>query len=154
MKFPKKASGANRHNGMHRSLHSRMRSHGGPWEREVHYGVIKNGSCPRGYQIKTNIYESNYSLGITFYELIAHRLPFEADDPMELVHCHLAKRPVSPVELNADIPKPISDIVMKLLLKTAEERYRGLAGSGHGNFLISMKLFFDFCQKTRLCRIF
>ncbi len=69
-----------------------------------------------------------YSLGATFYELLTDQLPFDATDAMELVHCHIAKQPILPHELNPEIPKAVSDIVMKLLAKTAEERYQSAWG--------------------------
>ncbi|HEY9669072.1 MAG TPA: serine/threonine-protein kinase PknK, partial [Coleofasciculaceae cyanobacterium] len=69
-----------------------------------------------------------YSLGATFYELLTNQFPFETTDAMELVHSHIAKQPVPPHELNPDIPKPVSEIVMKLLAKTAEERYQSAWG--------------------------
>lgn len=65
-----------------------------------------------------------YSLGVTFYKLLTGKLPFEVNDPLELVHCHLAKQPVPPDRLNPDIPAVISNLVMKLMAKTAEERYQ------------------------------
>jgi predicted ATPase/signal transduction histidine kinase/CheY-like chemotaxis protein len=65
-----------------------------------------------------------YSLGVTFYQLFTGRLPFEADDAMELVHCHLAKQPVFP----DDLPPMLSKIIMKLMAKTAEERYQSAWG--------------------------
>ena len=68
-----------------------------------------------------------YSLGITFYEMLTGRLPFTAADPMEWVHCHIARQPVPPAERVAGIPGPLSAIVMKLLAKTAEERYQTAA---------------------------
>jgi PAS domain S-box-containing protein len=69
-----------------------------------------------------------YSLGVTLYELVTGALPFEATDPMEWVHCHIARQPVSPSERRRDIPAPVSGIIMKLLAKTAEERYQTAAG--------------------------
>ena len=69
-----------------------------------------------------------YSLGVTFYELLTGLLPFETDDALELVHCHIAKVPISPHQLNREIPKAVSDIVMKLMAKTAEERYQSAYG--------------------------
>ncbi|MEG4487899.1 AAA family ATPase [Microcoleus sp. D2_18a_B4] len=68
-----------------------------------------------------------YSLGVTFYELLTNQLPFTTTDPMELVYCHIAKQPVPPKEV-AEIPQAVSDIVMKLLAKNAEDRYQSAAG--------------------------
>jgi PAS domain S-box-containing protein len=69
-----------------------------------------------------------YALGITFYELLTGALPFTAADPIELIHCHIAREPVPPHELASALPDPLSMIVMKLLAKTAEERYQTAAG--------------------------
>ena len=81
-----------------------------------------------------------YSLGITFYEMLTGRLPFTTIDPMELVHCHLAKEPVPPCQFKIQnssknnqieseaIPQAVSDIVMKLIAKNAEDRYQSAAG--------------------------
>ncbi|EKF05717.1 MULTISPECIES: AAA family ATPase [unclassified Tolypothrix] len=69
-----------------------------------------------------------YSLGVTFYEMLTQHLPFETNDAMELVHCHIAKQPLPPHELNSDIPETISDIILKLLAKTPEERYQSSYG--------------------------
>jgi predicted ATPase/class 3 adenylate cyclase/GAF domain-containing protein/tRNA A-37 threonylcarbamoyl transferase component Bud32 len=69
-----------------------------------------------------------YSLGVTFYELLTNQLPFETNDALELVHCHLAKQPLPPSEINSKISQVISDIVIKLMAKTAEERYQSAFG--------------------------
>lgn len=69
-----------------------------------------------------------YSLGITFYELLTGHLPFPTTDLLELIHCHIAKQPVPPHEVNANIPKPISDIILKLMAKNAEDRYQSAWG--------------------------
>ncbi len=69
-----------------------------------------------------------YALGVTFYELLCDRLPFTTTDALELVHCHIARRPISPHEIDATIPRPLSDLVMKLLAKTAEDRYQTTLG--------------------------
>lgn len=69
-----------------------------------------------------------YSLGVTLYEILTGRLPFTASDPMEWVHCHIARRADLPSERVREIPQVLSSIVMKLLLKTAEERYQTAGG--------------------------
>ncbi|NER31557.1 MAG: serine/threonine protein kinase, partial [Symploca sp. SIO1C4] len=56
-----------------------------------------------------------YSLGVTFYELLTGQLPYISNDPMELVHCHLAKQATPPIKLNPVIPQVINDIIMKLM---------------------------------------
>src|SRR5256885_3672865 len=55
-------------------------------------------------------------------------LPFTASDPMEWIHCHIARKPVPPDERLKDVPAPVSAIVTKLLAKTAEERYQTAGG--------------------------
>src|SRR5229473_1529400 len=69
-----------------------------------------------------------YGLGVTLYEMLTGSLPFTATDPMEWVHCHIARQPVPPGERLEGIPGPLSAIIMKLLAKTAEERYQTAAG--------------------------
>jgi predicted ATPase/signal transduction histidine kinase len=69
-----------------------------------------------------------YSLGVTFYEMLTDQLPFVSNDPMELVHCHIAKTPTPPHQLNVEVPQALSSIVMKLLAKTAEDRYQSAFG--------------------------
>jgi PAS domain S-box-containing protein len=69
-----------------------------------------------------------YSLGITFYWLLTGTLPFEAADALGLVHRHLAATPEPPHVRNPDIPEGLSRIVLKLMAKTAEERYQGGRG--------------------------
>jgi PAS domain S-box-containing protein len=69
-----------------------------------------------------------YALGVTFYEMLTGQLPFTAADPMEWVHCHIARQPAPPNERVAGVPGPLSAMVMKLLAKTAEERYQTAAG--------------------------
>jgi PAS domain S-box-containing protein len=68
-----------------------------------------------------------YSFGVTLYQMLTGELPFAAADPLEWVHCHIARQPVAPADRRA-VPKPLSAIAMKLLAKNAEERYQTAAG--------------------------
>jgi PAS domain S-box-containing protein len=68
-----------------------------------------------------------YSLGVTLYQMLTGGLPFAAADPLEWVHCHIARQPTPP-GVRASVPEPLSAIAMKLLAKSAEERYRTAAG--------------------------
>ncbi|MCC5634826.1 AAA family ATPase [Nostoc sp. CHAB 5844] len=69
-----------------------------------------------------------YSLGVTLYQILVGKLPFAANDPLEIIHSHIAKIPIPPQELNSQIPPAVSNIIMKLLAKTAEERYQNALG--------------------------
>jgi PAS domain S-box-containing protein len=70
-----------------------------------------------------------YSLGVTLYEMLVGSLPFTASDPMEWVHSHIARQPLAPGERLNNVPASVSTIVMKLLAKTAEERYQTAIGA-------------------------
>ncbi len=69
-----------------------------------------------------------YSLGVVFYQMLTGVLPFTASDPMEWVHCHVARKPAPPRDRVETVPSALSKIVIKLLAKAAEERYQSAAG--------------------------
>ena len=69
-----------------------------------------------------------YALGVTLYQMVTGVLPFAAADPMELVHCHIARQAVPPAERTPGVPAAISAVIMKLLAKTQEDRYQTAAG--------------------------
>ncbi|WP_228013199.1 protein kinase domain-containing protein, partial [Nostoc edaphicum] len=89
----------------------------------------QTGRMNRGIDYRTDF----YSLGVTFYELLTGKLPFQSDDPMELVHSHIAKQPPSVISYqlsvsSTEIPQVLSDIVMKLMAKNADDRYQSALG--------------------------
>jgi GAF domain-containing protein/HPt (histidine-containing phosphotransfer) domain-containing protein len=69
-----------------------------------------------------------YSLGITLYELLTHRRPFEAEDLLELVHDHLIRIPDAPSSVDPAIPPLLSNLVLRLLEKEPDRRYQSAEG--------------------------
>ncbi|KZM42017.1 hypothetical protein OA92_12315 [Marinomonas sp. SBI22] len=69
-----------------------------------------------------------YSLGVTLFEMLTNQLPFISKDPIQLIHSHLSQLPPSPTSLNINVPKVISNIVLKLMAKTGDERYQSTFG--------------------------
>ncbi|WP_437719082.1 AAA family ATPase [Sorangium sp. So ce448] len=72
-----------------------------------------------------------YALGVTFHEMLTGRLPFEAQDPLEWVHCHVARLPPAPSALVPELPEVLSALVLKLLAKMPEDRYQTARGLKH-----------------------
>jgi PAS domain S-box-containing protein len=106
------------------------REHQAPAPPEVIAGTLaymapeQTGRMNRSVDSRSDL----YALGITFYEMLTGQLPFTAADPIEWVHCQIARQPMPPDERIGAVPGPLSAIVMKLLAKTAEERYQTAAG--------------------------
>ncbi|MBE8987698.1 AAA family ATPase [Nostoc sp. LEGE 12450] len=87
----------------------------------------QTGRMNRGIDYRSDF----YSLGVTFFELLSGQLPFTSHDPMELLHCHIAKQPDSICNLNPEIPLMLGEIVCKLMAKNAEDRYQSAMGLKH-----------------------
>ncbi|MBE0585589.1 MAG: AAA family ATPase, partial [Desulfofustis sp.] len=69
-----------------------------------------------------------YSLGVVLYELLTGSRPFTGTDLIQQVHSHLAKAPIPPQEFNPDIPDALSAIILKLIEKSADDRYQSCSG--------------------------
>ena len=91
----------------------------------------QTGRMNRGIDYRTDF----YGLGVTLYELLTGEPPFQSDDPMVLIHSHIAREPIPPCEFslspNAVISPSLSDIVLKLIAKNAEKRYQSALGIKH-----------------------
>ena len=72
-----------------------------------------------------------YALGATLYELATGEPPFGTGDPLRLTHDHLARVPVPPAQVNPALPRPLSEIVMRLLKKEPDHRYQSAEGLPH-----------------------
>ncbi|MGF2034720.1 MAG: trifunctional serine/threonine-protein kinase/ATP-binding protein/sensor histidine kinase [Nostoc sp. CmiVER01] len=84
----------------------------------------QTGRMNRGIDYRTDF----YSLGVTFYELLAGKLPFQSEDAMEIVHCHIAKKAPLIHDINSEMPFIFSEIVSKLMAKNLEDRYQSALG--------------------------
>lgn len=84
----------------------------------------QTGRMNRGIDYRTDY----YSLGVTFYQALTGKLPFESKEPLELVHYHIAVVPQTPHEIDNSIPQAVSNIIMKMLSKKAEDRYQNANG--------------------------
>ncbi len=87
----------------------------------------QTGRMNRGIDYRSDF----YSLGVTLFELLTGQLPFQSADPMELVHCHLAKQLPSVCDVNPDLPLMLGEIIRKLMAKNAEDRYQSALGLKH-----------------------
>ncbi len=84
----------------------------------------QTGRMNRGIDYRSDL----YSLGVTFYEMLTGQCPFVGDEPLQLIHAHIALTPILPHLANPSVPEMVSALVMKLLAKSPEERYQSCAG--------------------------
>ncbi len=84
----------------------------------------QTGRMNRGIDYRTDF----YALGVTLYELLVGKLPFETEDINELIYCHLAQQPILVNRVNPDLPPILSQLVAKLMAKNAEDRYQSALG--------------------------
>jgi predicted ATPase/signal transduction histidine kinase len=77
---------------------------------------------------KVDFRSDYYSLGMTFYHVLAGASPFQAHDAMGWVYCHITEQPPLLSDLHAHVPQALARIINKLLAKNAEDRYQSSFG--------------------------
>lgn len=87
----------------------------------------QTGRMNRGVDYRADF----YALGVTLYQLLTGTLPFRSDQPLELIHCHIARVPVPVHQVKVEVPEMLGAIVAKLMAKNAEERYQSALGLKH-----------------------
>lgn len=87
----------------------------------------QTGRMNRGIDYRADF----YALGVTLYQLLTGRLPFASEEPLELMHCHMAKMPAPIDQVNPEIPAVVAAIGAKLMAKNAEDRYQSALGLKH-----------------------
>ncbi len=75
-----------------------------------------------------DVRSSIYSVGVLLYEWLTGRLPFQAADPLDMLHLHLAVRPEPASKAAPRLPAIVSDIIAKCMDKTPDARYSSLFG--------------------------
>ena len=95
----------------------------------------QTGRMNRGIDYRSDF----YALGVTFYELLTGQLPFQSSDPITLVHCHIAQQPQPPSDVNPAVHEGLCALVLKLMAKTAEDRYQSAFG---------LRCDLEFCQQV------
>ncbi|MFO0547584.1 MAG: AAA family ATPase [Polyangiaceae bacterium] len=65
-----------------------------------------------------------YALGCVLYWLLTGEPPFSGDDALDIVHAHIARQPIAPSTRAPSVPEPLSQLVMAMLGKRAEDRYQ------------------------------
>ncbi len=82
----------------------------------------QTGSLSRGADQRSIL----YSLGVVFYEVLTGALPFYADDTLGWIYIHLSSTPQPPHTVNPEVPEVLSEVVMKLLAKSPDDRYHSV----------------------------
>src|SRR5215469_13986818 len=65
-----------------------------------------------------------YSFGVTLYELLTGRKPFQADTSYSVLNAQCNQSPTPPLELNPAIPSKLNDIVLRAMAKKPEDRFQ------------------------------
>ena len=102
-------------------LNHKQTAHPGSLEGTLEYiSPEQTGRMNRSLDYRSDF----YSLGITFFYLLTGRPPFQSEDPMELIHCHIARNPPALREIRSELPEMPALLIERLTAKNAEDRYQ------------------------------
>ena len=68
-----------------------------------------------------------YSVGISLYEMVTGKKPFDGPDRFSIMFAHVKEMPVPPLEVNRQLPKALSDLILKAVAKSPDGRFQTAA---------------------------
>ena len=71
-----------------------------------------------------------YSVGVSLYEIVTGKKPFDGDSQFAIMAAHLEKMPVPPVTLDSKLPQALNDVILMSIAKQPEQRFQSAEAFG------------------------